>query len=145
METNIVLIASNIVSYFLLFTEKYKRTKDQSTVSLIELLQKKDSAQTQVISDYQTRFDTINKELGFLRGQISEKDKKIEEYMSIFQGRNPEQTKFMEYMIHATGESVKYMKESVEIFSEIKMFIHDLNGRIHEINNKVDSIKNKKI
>lgn len=148
METNMWILLTNVGALVIFFASQYRKGKDQSTTDLINLLQSKDEAQSKIITDYQNKFDEINKELGYLRGLLNEKEKKVEEYKAIFEVRDPEQKKFMQNVTEATVESATYMKESNIILQEIRTFMSGLNSHllfIEDRNRKVDKVRKTKI
>ena len=142
------ILLTNVGALVIFFASQYRKGKDQSTTDLINLLQSKDEAQSKIITDYQNKFDEINKELGYLRGLLNEKEKKVEEYKAIFEVRDPEQKKFMQNVTEATVESATYMKESNIILQEIRTFMSGLNSHllfIEDRNRKVDKVRKTKI
>lgn len=84
---------------------------------------------SEVITAYRTQVEQLREELKIEKSQITalqlriatmeganvEKDKKIKEYTEIFQGKNPDQT--------------AYMNKTLEILTEIKNFMQGLNEK----------------
>lgn len=108
---------------------QFKKGGSQSATEVITLLRIKDEEQKQIILEFQTRFENINKELGNLQGQLQEKDKKLEEYMAIFQGRSPEQVQYQTEMRKFTVGVAKYMENSTIILEQMKIFMQNLNDK----------------
>lgn len=113
---------------------QFKRGGRQDASEVIALLQVKDTEQKEIIKDYQGKFETINKELGVLQGQLQEKDKKLEEYLSILQGRSPEQAQYQTDMREFTLGVAKYMESSSIVLNQMKIFMENLNNK----SNKAD-------
>lgn len=79
--------------------------------------------------DLRNELQTLTLQLGNLQGQLTEKEKKIEDYIKVFQGRSPEQEQYMEDMRLFTAGVAKYMKDSAEIFAGMKSFMSGLNDK----------------
>jgi len=143
----------NIAGFIVLIATQYRKGKTEGTNELIQLLQSRDNAQKELIVDYQKKFESIQAELGQLRGQLIEKDKKIDEYLLIFQGRNPQLTEFMRLLTEANvknAEIVKgsqaHMKATSETLKEIHNFMKQLNSKAQtnqSRNEKIDSATSK--
>ncbi len=96
--------------------DTYKETveADSKKISILT------SEKTTLITDHQKQINEMNVQLGKLQGLQEANEKKIEEYLSILQGRNPEQVQFMKFMVTNMTECAKYIKESRTMFAEIK-------------------------
>lgn len=79
--------------------------------------------------DLRNELQTLTLQLGNLQGQLTEKDKKIDDYIKVFQGRSPEQEQYMADMRAFTAGVAKYMKDSAEIFAGMKTFMSGLNEK----------------
>lgn len=139
----------NIAGFIVLIATQYRKGKTEGTNELIQLLESRDNAQKELIADYQKKFEAIQAELGQLRGQLIEKDKKIDEYLQIFQGRNPQLTEFMKLLTEANAKNAEivkgsqdYMKATSETLKEIHNFMRQLDSKIQtnqRRNERIDS------
>lgn len=114
-----------------IFTQ-FRKGGNSGYSETINILQARDEAQKQLIADYQSKFEAINKELGILQGQLKEKDGKLTEYLDILKGRDPELT--------------MYIKDSAQELKEIKVFMQMLNevaGRSEKRNVAIDKAAKK--
>lgn len=94
---------------------------------IIELLKTRDDEQKKTIIEYQAKFDKINHELGVLRGESTEKDKKLAEYMKIFQGRNPELETFIKNTTDILGQQMRTSSETSKTLKDM----HSLLKLVH--------------
>lgn len=95
-----------------------------------------------LIKSHQDQLTELNRKLGVLQGQAEANEKKMNEYLSILQNRNPEQTKFMEIMVNAAKSSnsmlpssqrymrdtTKILKESIIVLKDIKEFMGQMRA-----------------
>lgn len=85
-------------------------------------------------TSHQEQINSLNMEVGKLKGLYQSSELQKKEYLAILQDRDPAQQKFMEMMINAAQESQKttaaaqkYMTDSIVILGEIRTFMHSLN------------------
>lgn len=71
----------------------------------------------------------LSLDVGILKGQLQERDKKLDEYMTIFQGRGPEQEQYMAEMRTFTSKVAEYMSTTVQTLAEISKFMQGINNQ----------------
>lgn len=124
-----VLIAGGGYAYsqFKIGGAKYKDDLISTLESALEAERKKSQ-------DMQHQINIMQGEIGKLKGLHESNEKRIEDYKSILQGRSPEQKKFMDYLTHVASRSEKYMKDTADIFEEVKVFMGLINGELAKMN-----------
>lgn len=83
--------------------EERQRNRDQtkSNTELLDLMQKEMDSMKLLLDKHTEDLDVSNKKVLVLQTQVEEKDKKLREYVEIFQGRNPQTEAFMKLMTDA--------------------------------------------
>jgi ABC-type Fe3+-citrate transport system substrate-binding protein len=91
----------------------------------------------EILTSHQTQINQLTEKIGKLTGLYEASEARNKEYVAILQGRSPEQTKFMEFMVNAAKESAKttsvatkYMQDTTEILGEIKSFMAIIGGEL---------------
>lgn len=74
---------------------------------------------TELIKNHQEQINLLNKNLGILTGKFEEQSKKATEYLSIIQGRDPQQLKYMEEMTRVARLATEYMGETRPIIIKL--------------------------
>ena len=87
-------------------------------------------ASTEVIGYYKEQAEVhtqqitkLTAEMGEMRGQLSEKDKRIDLLTKIVENRNPEMQQFMSRLTKSADVSEKHMQDTANILGEIKRFM----------------------
>lgn len=88
-----------------------------------------------LINSHQSQLNDLNNKMGKLQGLYEASEKSKAEYLSILQGRDPSQQKFMEFMIEAakssnqiTKDANKFMTDTIAILGEIKISMQNINA-----------------
>lgn len=79
------------------------------------------------------KIEALTREVGEIRGQLNSEKAQNERLEKIFQGRDPENQKFMEYMINATKTHDEFHKELMRIVGEIHTFAEQEHQRDFKI------------
>lgn len=89
-----------------------------------------------LIKSHQEQINTLSTQIGVLTERSEASEKRLKEYMEIFQGRNPEQTAFMQVVLteirknqEAAPAVQKYMENTTAILGEIRTFMQELNEK----------------
>lgn len=119
---------------------QFKSGATKAKDDLIETLQKSlavekekfetlSAEQQLLIKSYQEQLNVLNKEIGRLQGLHEANEKKIKDYMEIFQGRSPEQTKFMENITQIAIKANNFMDKTEKTILETRDFMAAINKR----------------
>jgi cell shape-determining protein MreC len=85
--------------------------------------------------DWNEKFQEMSRQLGAIQGQLSAEKAQNERLEKIFQNRDPEHQKFMEFVITAIGNQDSVNKEIVRILGDI----HNLAVEEHNRETKVET------
>lgn len=146
METNLsaILIITNLITlvsaiggiaYFSL------KGGNKASSDVIEIFKLRDTEQKELIAEYQKKFEDIKQEIGKLQGALQEKDKKLAEYVSIFQGRNPQQDEFMKIMVDAAESNNKMIKKSDEYMIKSTAILLEIRDFMSKMDKKMEAQK----
>ncbi len=78
----------------------------------------------------------LQQELGVIKGENVEKDKRIELLTKIVENRNPEMEAFMRTMLAAASNSEKYIENSTKILGQIGTFMVKMEPALTQIASK---------
>ncbi len=88
-----------------------------------------------IVGSHQSQLNDLNNKIGKLQGLYEASEKSKSEYLSILQGRDPSQQKFMEFMVESTKNSnqvlldaSRFMTDTIGILGEIKIFMQNINA-----------------
>ena len=68
---------------------------------------------------HQKQINQLNEKIGKLQGLYEESKERSKEYLTILQGRSPEQVKFMETMTTFATEFTTYMKSTNKVLTDL--------------------------
>ena len=92
-----------------------------------------------LVNSHQQQINELNKQIGILQGKAEANEKKMNEYLTILQGRDPDQKKFMELVLAQIKKNEeqastvqKYMIETGQILEQIRRFMENLNTKSEE-------------
>ena len=87
--------------------------------------------QTLIIS-HQQQINELSAKIGKLQGLHEANEKKIQEYVTILQGRSPEQRKFMDEMLVHAEVANKYIMASSKILDSITKRLDAIEARCNK-------------
>ena len=73
------------------------------------------------------KIQVLTREVGELRGQLTEKVSQAERLEQIFQNRNPEMEQFMKYMVQATSDHATFHKSLMDTISSMITLLDDIH------------------
>lgn len=94
-----------------------------------------------LIASHQTQINTLNEKIGKLQGLYESAEQRNKEYLSILQGRSPEQIKFMDYITKVADQNTIYMKESTTILKDVKDFMENMKANGYVMHKVVEKPK----
>lgn len=89
-------------------------TYKEQVVQLKEEVQTEKDARAKDRHDLRNQIQGLSLKVANMEGQLTEKDKKIEDLTTIFQGRSPAQDEFMKTSAALGKMAIEYMKRSDE-------------------------------
>lgn len=108
----------------------WRRGTSQATHDLLELQEKQiETLKGDADISRQRSHDLANQmqdlvlKVGNLQGKVQEKDKKITDYVTILQNRNPELTEFIQRMTTVAEAAMTYMQRNEHEVKEIKALV----------------------
>lgn len=106
------------------------------------------SEKMMLIASHQTQINALNLQIGELKGALKVTEGKVKEYTDLFQGRDPQQQRFMEIVLKQIEEGQKqtpavqeYMTRTTSILSEIQTFMKNLNESTQHTNTFVKAVE----
>ena len=72
-------------------------------------------------------------QLEHMKGADAEKDKKIKEFTEIFQGKNPDQVKYMQETMAFNSKLADYMDQSTKALQDLNESHKEQSAIIHEL------------
>ena len=94
-------------------------TYKEQVVQLRQELENERQGRIQDRHDLQNKLTSLDLQIAQMRGQLIEKDKKIDEMTAILQGKDPSQTQYQKDMIDLRQVAIKYIQDSQKKQEEI--------------------------
>lgn len=89
-----------------------------------------------LINSHQGQINELNLKIGKLQGTAEANEKKMNEYLTILQGKDPAQMDFIATVLaeikknqEVQPAAQKYMQDSITILGEIRTFMQNLNDK----------------
>lgn len=98
-----------------------------------------------IIASHQTQINSLNEKIGKLQGLYEAAEQRNKEYLSILQGRAPEQTEFMKFVTTVATNHVSYMKETSVILKDVKEFMEHMKDNGYVMHRVVKSTKGRPV
>lgn len=98
-----------------------------------------------IIASHQTQINSLNEKIGKLQGLYEAAEQRNKEYLSILQGRAPEQMEFMKFLTTVATQHVEYMKETSIILKDVKGFMESMKDNGYVMHRVVNSKKGKPV
>lgn len=92
-----------------------------------------------IISEQNGKIETLTREVGEVRGQLTAQSKQAAEYLAILQGKDDGTKKFMELMVQAVKDQAENQKEMIRVLGEI----HAMAQAEHDRDFKIESVVTK--
>lgn len=86
---------------------------------VIHIFEKRDQEQKVEIARLQENYANIKEQIGRLQGTIEEKDKKLQEYILIFQGKDPDQKLFMKSTAETLARVATFMEKMEPVLNSL--------------------------
>lgn len=120
----------------------WRKGGNSAASEVIEMYKNRDTLQDKQLTEIKNQLERQTGEIGRLNGVIEEKDKRLQILEDIAKNRNPEMTKFMEYITKVASESESRMMKQDELMStfeqlpgilkEIRDFMQKMNNHFAE-------------
>lgn len=107
-KVDVVNSANTILDYWKKQAEEYKIVIDAKDKAHSEKV-------TELTKDFNIQMNSVSKEVGELKGQLNAEKAQNERLEKIFQNRDPETQKFMEFMVKAMENQDKILSEIFKI------------------------------